>query len=606
MLYSDLADTFDRLESTSSRLEMTTILADFFRDVDKDELRDIVYLCQGKLHPDFHPQVLGMSDKLVLKAIAKASGYSESEAEEQWLKTGDPGAVAEMFIGGKPSDTGAKKVKQASLFSFGDDADDEKQLTVGDVVAGLVSIENTDGKKSQAGKIDDLVSLLRDSSPVGARYLCRIVTGRMRVGAGDMTILDALAEAFATKEDRPVVERAFNVTCDIGLVAETIATGGMDAVAGIGVQVGNPVKVMLGERLPSIGEVVEKLGGTCAMEYKYDGIRLQAHINGDKVTLYSRRLEDLTSNFPDVAYALASKCKFEEAIVEGECVAVEPETGFMLPFQVVTHRRKKHGMEQAVKSIPVRMFMFDILYRDGEDMTARPYLERRAELESTFALGEMLQMTTMKVVENTEEGEEFFSNALAARCEGIMAKSVARESVYRAGSRGFLWIKYKKDYQQALTDSFDLAVVGAFYGMGKRAGKYGALLMAAFDQETGMFQTVCKLGTGFDDAFLDSMPELLNGTLTSTKPRSVETGMEPDVWFDPEAVLEVVAAEITQSPTHTVARDVLEEGTGLGLRFPRFTGRVRDDKTPEQCTTSNEILDMYNMQVHDSDGISDE
>lgn len=588
MLYSDLADTFDRLESTGSRLEMTSILADFLRTADKSELRSIVYLSQGKLHPDFVPGVLGMADRLVMKAIAKASGNPEDKVEKLTVETGDLGQVAETLI---------SKKKQMALFS--------EELTVARVVKGLATIEGAEGKDSQDIKQKTLAGLLHDSNPVEARYLCRTVTGRMRVGAADMTILDALAEAFASKEDRPAIERAFNVTCDIGLVAETIANGGMDAVRAIGVKVGSPVKVMLAERLPSIAEVVEKMGGRCAMEYKYDGIRVQAHIGKDSVRLYSRRLEDLTSNFPDIAESLRARCRHGEAIIEGECVAIDPETGFMLPFQNVTHRRKKHGMDEAVKEVPVRIFMFDMLFADGEDWTSRPYLERREALESGFEIGDNVQMTTMRIVESPEDGEDFFSNAIGARCEGIMAKSIAPDSVYRAGSRGFLWIKYKKDYQQALTDSFDLTVVGAFYGMGKRAGRYGALLMAAYDNETGTFPTVCKLGTGFDDAFLDYMPTLLDGTLSETKPGSVDAEMVPDVWFEPSVVLEVVAAEITLSPIHTAAKDVLKEGAGLGIRFPRFTGRVRDDKTPEQCTTVTEIVEMYGMQVHDSDGLSE-
>lgn len=588
MLYSDLADTFDRLESTGSRLEMTSILADFLRTADKSELRSIVYLSQGKLHPDFVPGVLGMADRLVMKAIAKASGNPEDKVEKLTVETGDLGQVAETLI---------SKKKQMALFS--------EELTVARVVKGLATIEGAEGKDSQDIKQKTLAGLLHDSNPVEARYLCRTVTGRMRVGAADMTILDALAEAFASKEDRPTIERAFNVTCDIGLVAETIANGGMDAVRAIGVKVGSPVKVMLAERLPSIAEVVEKMGGRCAMEYKYDGIRVQAHIGKDSVRLYSRRLEDLTSNFPDIAESLRARCRHGEAIIEGECVAIDPETGFMLPFQNVTHRRKKHGMDEAVKEVPVRIFMFDMLFADGEDWTSRPYLERREALESGFEIGDNVQMTTMRIVESPEDGEDFFSNAIGARCEGIMAKSIAPDSVYRAGSRGFLWIKYKKDYQQALTDSFDLTVVGAFYGMGKRAGRYGALLMAAYDNETGTFPTVCKLGTGFDDAFLDYMPTLLDGTLSETKPGSVDAEMIPDVWFEPSVVLEVVAAEITLSPIHTAAKDVLKEGAGLGIRFPRFTGRVRDDKTPEQCTTVSEIVEMYGMQVHDSDGLSE-
>ena len=588
MLYSDLAETFDRLESTGSRLEMTSILAEFFRRADKGELRSIVYLSQGKLHPDFVPGVLGMADRLVMKAIAKASGNPDDKVEKLTIETGDMGQVAETMISRK---------KQMALFS--------EELTVARVVRGLTTIENADGKDSQDTKQKTLAGLLHDSGPLEARYLCRTVTGRMRVGAADMTILDALAEAFATKEDRPAIERAFNVTCDIGLVAETIANGGMVAVRAIGVKVGSPVKVMLAERLPSISEVVEKMGGRCAMEYKYDGIRVQAHIGRDSVKLYSRRLEDLTSNFPDIAEALRARCGHDEAIIEGECVAIDPETGFMLPFQNVTHRRKKHGMDEAVRDVPVRIFMFDMLYADGEDWTPRPYLERRAALEEGFEIGDNVQMTTMRMVGSPEEGEEFFANAIGARCEGIMAKSVAPDSVYRAGSRGFLWIKYKKDYQQALTDSFDLVVVGAFYGMGKRAGRYGALLMAAYDGETGRFETVCKLGTGFDDAFLDAMPALLDGSLSESKPSSVDAEMVPDVWFEPNVVLEVVAAEITLSPIHTAAKDVLKEGAGLGIRFPRFTGRVRDDKTPEQCTSVSEIIEMFEMQVHDSDGLSE-
>ena len=597
MLYSDLASTFDRLESTGSRLEMASILAELFRGADKGEIRDIAYLCQGKLHPDFYPSVLGMSDKLVLKAIVEATFADEKKAEQLLIKSGDPGEVVVALMG---------KKKQTSLFAF-DSAPEKGDLSVEDVVKALGQIEKASGKRSQDKKIEIFKGLITKSTPNEAKYLSRMVTGRMRVGAGDMTILDALAEAFATKEERPDIERAFNVTCDIGLVAQTIAEGGMDSIRQIGVRVGSPVKVMLAERLPSVPELVEKMGGRCAIEYKYDGIRVQAHIGKDgSIKLFSRRLEDLTPNFPDIAQSLRTRCKCEEAIIEGECVAIHPETGFMLPFQTVTHRRKKHGMDEAIRDVPVRIFMFDILYADGKDLTSLPFPERRKALEDNFSLGGMVQMTTMKIVESPEEGERFFASAVAARCEGIMAKSLSPESVYRAGSRGFLWIKYKKDYQQALTDSFDLVVVGAFYGMGKRAGKYGALLMAAFDPEEGLFETVCKLGTGFDDEFLDGMAGLLGDDISETMPRSVDAEMVPDVWFEPTVVLEVVAAEITLSPIHTAARDLIKEGAGLGIRFPRFTGRVRDDKAPEQATTVDEIVRMYGMQSHDSDGLSSE
>lgn len=588
MDFTDIAKMFDRLESTSARLEMTAILADFFKDCNPDDLRSIIYLSQGKLHPDFYGVELGMADKLVLRAIAFTSGTKDSKVEEMWVKEGDPGAVAEKLIGTK---------KQMTLFS--------EPLTLDRVVKGLTLIETAEGKDSQDKKMKHLANLLHDSRPLEARYLCRIVTGRMRIGASTMTILDALSIAFATKEDRESVERAFNVTCDLGLVAETICRSGIDGIQRIQVTIGNPIKVMLAERLPSIDEVVSKMGGECAIEYKYDGIRAQVHIGKDSVKIYSRRLEDLTPNFPDIAQALREHFKGTEAIIEGECVAVDAETGYMQSFQEVTHRRRKHGMDDAVKEVPVRIFMFDMLYVDGKDMTTTPYLQRRSALTEWFDISDNVQMSTMRIVHSEDEGEEFFEEAITARCEGVMAKSISDDSIYRAGSRGFLWIKYKKDYQENLTDSFDLAVVGAFYGMGKRAGKYGALLMASYDPEIGRFGTVCKLGTGFDDAFLDGMPALLDGYKTSERPSSLDAKMIPDVWFEPHVVLEVVAAEITVSPNHTAGMGMIKDDSGLGIRFPRFTGRVRDDKDAEQCTTVQEIMEMYEMQAHDSTGIDE-
>lgn len=582
MLFSDIADTFAKLESTSSRLEMTSILADFFKGLKPSDLREVIYLSQGKLHPDFHPVELGMADKMVLRAIASASGFKEDRVEEMWIKDGDTGTVAEALISGK---------KQMSLFS--------QPLTLKEVVTQLTRIETAEGKNSQSAKVDILTGMLHDSGPTEARYICRIVSGRMRVGASAMTILDALAQCYADKESRPEIERAFNVTCDMGLVGEVLARDGMRGIADIRVRVGNPIKVMLAERLPSLPEVMERMDGRCAMEFKYDGMRAQAHITKDSVMMYSRRLENLTDNFLDVGERLMRNLKGREAIVEGECVAIDPDTGNMLPFQMVTHRRRKHGLDSAIRDIPVRMFMFDILYLDGEDLTTLPYHRRREVLSEAFEMDDMVCLTTMEVVEDDVQAEAFFDRAIGAKCEGVMAKSLSDTSVYRAGSRGFLWIKYKKDYHATLTDTFDLAVIGAFYGMGKRAGRYGALLMAAYDQDTGDFCSVCKLGTGFDDAFLEALPSILDAAKVDEAPSNVRTGLDPDVWFEPRVVLEVAGADLTLSPNHKAAYGWVKDDAGIGIRFPRYTGRLRDDKGPEQATSVNEVFDMYNMQFSD-------
>ena len=583
MRFEEIAGFFDRVESTGGRLEMAAILAELFRSVPVGELGAVINLSSGRLHPEYDSREFGMADKLVLRAISSVAGVDQKKVDEMAIATGDPGAVAETLI--------AKK-KQMTLFS--------EPLTLENVLRSLAEIEAASGKDSQDKKMKILSRLLHDSGPLEARYLCRIVTGRMRVGAGAMTVMDALSSAFATREDRPEIERAYNITCDMGLVAETLAGEGLDGVRKIAVRVGSPIKVMLAERLRSLPDIMERMGGRCAFEYKYDGIRVQAHISKDGgVRMYSRRLEDLSDNFSDVGESLQAQLMGREAIVEGECVAFDPATGQIQPFQNVTHRRRKNDMSSAIEAVPVRIFLFDLLYYDGNDYTMVPYPERRAKLESVFSKADgfdRVGYSEQTIVDSPEGAQEFFDRSVASRCEGIMAKSLADESIYKAGARGFLWIKYKKDYTAALVDTFDLAVVGAFYGMGKRAGVYGALLMAAYDPDSGKWYTTCKLGTGFDDAFLATLPGMLESFKSEGKPSSVSAEMVPDVWFIPGVVLEVTAADISISPIHTAAYGAVKEGAGLGLRFPRFTGRVRDDKDPEQCTTVGEVKEFYDLQ----------
>ena len=581
MLFQELAQVYEQVEARSSRLEMTDILADFFRKVECASLPKVIYLTQGQLYPDFYPNKLGLADRLLLKTMVMASGMREEQVQEIWLKEGDPGIVAQKVF---------QTRKQRTLFS--------EPLTLERVYEGLVRISDAEGSGSQDLKMKLLAKLLSDSTVEEAKFISRIVTGKMRLGVAAMTVVDSLAVAFATKEDRGVVERAFNICSDLGKVAQVLCAKGIEEVRAMKVQIGSPMRAMLAERLPSPKEILDKLGGQAAFEYKYDGVRVQAHITKKGITLYSRRLEDLTAQFPDVAKALCKAFNGESAIVEGECVPVDLNTGEMLPFQEVSHRRgRKHGLEDAIEDYPVKVFLFDCALKDGEDLTSKPYLERRRMLEVSFARTEEVGFSEMRVLGDEGAVEAFFQEALRDGCEGLMAKSVEEGSIYRAGSRGFLWIKYKKEYRSEMTDTVDLVVVGAFAGRGKRAGVYGALLMATYNDKEDSFETVCKLGSGFDDETLAKLPPMLEGYKLGSVHPKVVSKIEPDYWFEPAVVLEVLGAEITISPIHTTAMSKIREGAGLAIRFPRFTGRIRDDKEPREATTSGELEGMYRRQL---------
>ena len=581
MLYQDLVRVYETVESTSSRLEMTEILANLFRSSDCAHIKKIVYMTQGGIVPDFFPEKLGLADKLYLRTLVAATGVSESTIRQLWAQEGDPGVVTQKVFETK---------RQTTLFS--------QPLTIDRVYESLLKIARAEGSGSQETKMRLLADILHDAKPNEARYIARIVTGRMRLGVASQTVIDSLAQAFATKADKDVVERAFNITSDLGLVGEVLCQKGLEGLADLHVRVGNPIRAMLAERLPSPEEILERMGGKAMFEYKYDGLRVQAHIQGKEVKLYSRRLEDLTAQFPDVVEALQKAFTRESAIVEGECVPIDINTGEMLPFQEVSHRRgRKHGLTSAIEDYPVRVHLFDCLYLDGEDLTRQPLPDRRTSLTRCIKVTENVRMSEAKVLDSPSKVEDFFKEALTAGCEGIMAKSLNDDSVYRAGSRGFLWIKYKKEYRSEMTDTVDLVVVGAFHGRGRRGGLYGALLMATYNPDKDRFETVTKLGSGFDDATLAALPERLNKFRLTGKHALVDSKMQADVWFEPVVVLEVLGSEISLSPIHTCAQDKIREEAGLAIRFPRFTGMFRDDKKPRDATSSQELLEMYNKQT---------
>jgi len=587
--YSVIVDVYEKIEATTKRLEMTDLLVSLLSKTPKEIIDKVIYLTQGKLYPDYVGIELGIAEKLAMRALAIASGLSLKEIENELKKTGDIGIAAELAL---------KKRRTKTLMEFFGAPVKIQKLTVQTVYETLEKIAKATGEGAQDTKVKLLVSLLRRASPKEAKYLLRTVTGKLRLGIADMTILDALAIAFCkTKEVRPIIERAYNISSDLGAVAKTLAYEGLEGVKKFKITVGRPIRPMLAERLSSPEEILEKLGGRCAAEYKYDGERIQAHKKGDEVILFSRRLENITHHYPDACELIRTNIKAEEAIVEGECVAINPETGEMQPFQELMHRRRKYGIEEAMKLYPVSLFMFDALYVDGEDLTIKPYPQRREILRKIVEEGDRIKLSSYKIIDNAKDLEEFFLEAVEEGCEGLVCKSLNPDSVYQAGSRGWLWIKYKRDYKSEMIDTVDLVVVGAFWGKGRRAGTYGALLMAAYDPEKDMFRTICKVGSGFTDEDLKKLPEILEPYKIPHIHSRVDSKIEADVWFVPAVVLEIIGAEITLSPLHTCGLNAIREGAGLAIRFPRFTGRYRTDKKPEDATTVKEIIEMYKAQL---------
>jgi DNA ligase 1 len=582
MRYSTVADYFDRLEATSGRLQMTEILSSLLKETPKPDLPLLIYLMQGKLRPDFEGIELGIAEKLALRAIGTASGKTPQQVKEAYIKSGDIGSAAQALL-----QSGGGGARQEPLFS--------EPLSLKRVYDSLLAIAKTAGGGSVESKLRDLVSLLNDATPLEAKYILRTAMGILRLGVADYTILDAAAAAIlGDKSLRKVLERAYNVTSDMGFVVSVAAEEGVSGVEKIHLHVGKPIRPMLAERLQSAQAILSQIGGPVAAEYKLDGERLQVHKDGQHVELFSRRLERITGNYPDVADYVRDGVKAKKAILEGEVVAINANTGEYLPFQELMHRRRKHEVEETMKRYPVAVNFFDILFVDGKDITGRPYVKRRAELERVVKVTEFTRPVPSKLVKTAQEMEEFMELAISDGCEGIVAKNL--DSPYRAGAREFAWIKLKREYSSELTDTIDLVIVGAFHGRGRRVGVYGTYLLAVYDAERKVYPSVTKIGTGFTDADLERFPKLLKQYESHVRPADVESNLLPDVWYRPKVVIETIASEITLSPVHPAAMNALREGSGLALRFPKFTGKIRDEKGPEDATTVKELIELYKLQ----------
>ena len=564
MLFIKLAEVFRQLEQVSSGNRMREILSGFFRSVPKSEMCIVAYLTTGRIASEYDGIAIGMADKMVLRSIALASGEPEEKVRKVFRQKGDAGLAAEELCGRK-----------------------RKALSVKEIYAGLHKIAESSGTGSQEKKIRILADLFRSASALESRYIARIVLGTLRLGASDMAVLDSLSIAFTgSKENKSKLERAYHICPDVCLIAETIAKKGLKGLDKIGIKVGIPIQMMLAQRVKSIQEILEKIKGDMAVEEKYDGERMQVHIKDGKIKIYSRRMDDITNQFPDVVEEIRKCINCKSCVIEGECCAVD-KNRMLLPFQILMQRRRKHDVEKYIKKVPVCLFLFDLLYLDGKSYIFRDYPFRRSALKKIVKKqAKGLQLANRIVTDDLRDINSFFDKMVRHGAEGIMIKSCAKDSVYRAGTRGWLWIKWKKEYMKGMVDTFDLVVVGAFRGKGRRAGSYGSLLCAVYDKKNNQYATFTRLGSGFTNVQLKELPRKLKKYEINRRHPLVNAGkgIKPDVWFEPAVVVEVLGSEITRSPVHTAE--------GLALRFPRFL-RYRPEKSAEQATTVKEVVQMF-------------
>jgi len=572
MLFSKLASYFNKLEKTSGRLEMTAILAELFKEAGDDEVRQVCYLSLGRLGPLYESLDFNLAGKLMMRVLARAYKVGEPEVRKIYGEVGDLGNVAQ-FLGGKQK------------------TDDRKQkLTVNEVFDRLYEIARVSGSGSVEQKIVWMVELLQLSEPLSAKYIVRIPLGNMRLGFSEKTLIEALSwMERGDKSLKTEIEHGYHVFPDIGEIADRFKEKGIKGLEGIKIKIGAPVLPQLCQRVGTPEEMIEKQGGRVLAEPKFDGERIQLHLDrGQKflVKMFTRDLEEVSDMFPELVEVVDAQIKADQVVLDGEVVGVDPETSKFIPFQETIQRKRKYGVKEKAQEIPVKYFAFDILHKNGKDLLNLPFSKRREILEKTIGgLKGVKEINVTPQREFTEpEGlQEFLEEEVGKGAEGLVVKDPRAE--YEAGARKFRWIKYKPE-----KDTVDAVVLGYYFGEGKRAGfGIGKFLTGVYDERIDGFKTLTKVGTGLTDEQWVSMKTQMSKLKTQICPKGVDVpkGLTPDVWVRPEMVVVIKYDEISKSPLHTA---------GYALRFPRLIS-FRDDKSAAEATTTEEIREMYHSNL---------
>lgn len=564
MDYQFLVGYYEKLESTASKLNKAEILAELFQKTPTEILPRVVLLVQGTVFPKFTQLELGVATQMVIRAIARSTGFTAEQVGNSFKKTGDLGLTAEELV---------KKKKQSTLA--------KKKLTVDHVFDSLQKLPFVTGAGSQDRKLNLLAELIASAKPNEVIYIVRTALGEMRTGAAEGIIRDAIANAFLLtgKKDREkkkellgAVDYAYNIVSDFGEVAAIAKEKGFDGLKKVRAKLGKPIQVMLGIAAEKIEDVTKEFGKV-ACEWKYDGLRVQLHRKGNEVWVFTRRLEDVTKQFPDIVEYAKKSLQAHECIVEGEALGINKKTGEPMPFQNLSQRiQRKYDIEKMVKEIPIQVNLFDVVYLDGELLTEKKFEERRKILEKIVKpIPEKFQLAKQIVSDDPKEIEKFYKEALKAKQEGVFLKVL--DSPYVFGRHVGGWYKIKP-----VAETLDLVVIGATWGEGTRAKWLTSYELACREPSSGKFLSCGNMSTGLNEEEYETMTKTLKPLIVSEKGKLIQVR--------PKIILEVGYQEIQKSPHYE---------SGFGLRFPRFI-RVRTDRGPNDADTLARVKSLYESQ----------
>ncbi len=561
MEYSKLVGIYEQLGKTSGRLEKTDIIARLMRESLTDALPKVTLLLMGRVFPSWSDKEIGIADLLMAKIVSRSAGFPEKEVISRFRDEGDLGLVIQELTG---------KRRQRTLFT--------RPLTVEKVFENLQKIAEAEGKSSQERKFRLVSELISSAKPIEAKYIVRTTLGDLRIGVAEGVIRNAIAKAFldGSKEAVKAVEWAWFLRPDYGEIARLARDGGMEALEKVNIELGKPYHVLLAERSPSIEEALKAFENP-ALEYKYDGARIIIHKKGDRVWLYTRRLENVTRQFPELIGYVNECVKAGDCVIEGEMLGFDSKTGKPMPFQFLSQRiKRKYEIEKVVKEIPIQVNLFDIVYLEGKELFREPLRLRRKALEGIVKPRRgKFQLAKQLITKDLKKARDFYKEALEAGQEGLIVKNL--DASYQPGRRVGYWLKVKPTME-----NLDLVIIGAQWGTGKRAGWLGSLVLGC--QNKGEFLECGMIGTGIKEkedqggASFPKLTEMLRPHIESDKGR--------DVSIRPKIVVEVAYEEIQKSPNYS---------SGYALRFPRVI-RIRPDKSPSDADTLERVKRLYGMQ----------